>query len=542
MKGRYKGEEANKPCLARHQILIEAFLFTILVIYFQNQYGKPSLNVPNEGELELFHYISSSLIWAPTAIMRILILLIVYFSVSYTYAQDSTLTYSATLTLAGSTANTPFWLTANRNGTIPMDGTYASGTWAVSKTYNPSDPRIFQWSAGAEAITNYGLKGADLFFTDLYAAAKIGPVEFLAGQKKQIVGLVDSTFSSGSLAISGNSRPLPRFQISIPSFIPLSFTNDFLAIKASYSDGVLGASHINFGSTGRIPQTYFHHKQLYFRFGQSTGRLRIFAGMNHQAIWGGEDRIWPDYQHRISTSYWNAISGKTLDYKKISNHFGTSDIGAEWKTDIWSFFLYRQNIHENGSLFKVINFEDGLTGLKINRVQPYPAGDSYFSFKSATVEYVATSNQMNAFQPSTLILNETANYYNHYIYGNGWSYKGRGLGTPLIPEAGSTKSDEPTSAQQFSDNNRIRSIHGTATFMWLNWYIVAKGVYSHNLGTYLRPYTPARNQTSLMLSIEKKTTLLKNSTVAVSVGSDFGQLYPNATSLQISLRKSGFIN
>lgn len=121
-----------------------------------------------------------------------------------------------------------------------------------------------------------------------------------------------------------------------------------------------------------------------------------FAGINHQAIWGGEGKIAPLYEMKPIQAYWYTITGKTFNYTKIGNHFGTIDLGLQWKRKEWSYFIYRQNIYESGSLFKVINFTDGLNGLSIKRNKSRLAGTTYFQIRSILLEVVGTKDQTNS--------------------------------------------------------------------------------------------------------------------------------------------------
>jgi hypothetical protein len=475
--------------------------------------------------------------------MRILIFLAAFFSLSHARAQDSTLKYAASLVLAGATSHTPYWLHVNQYGSIPTNGNFASGKWSLYKIYHPNDPRLLQWSAGAEVVTNAGIpSNGQFFFTDIFASARLGPVEFLAGQKKSVVGLVDSSLTSGSLAFSGNSRPFPRLQISIPEFHPIAFTNYYIALKASYSDGRLGPADLAYGNTRQIPNTYFHQKQLYLRFGDYHSRLVLYTGINHQAIWGGEDKIWPIYKLTPGRAYWYTITGKSLDYKKIGDHFGSIDIAAQWKSRKWSYYVYRQNIYENSSIFKIINFSDGLTGIRLKKLHQLSKRPRAFKFQSLVVEYINTRSQTNEFSNSNLVLFQNANYFNHYIYKNGWSYYGRSIGTPLIPPSSLTREEIENSKSQFTNTNRNWAVHGAMSARWLNCSILFKGTYSHNLGTYLLPYDQPRNQLSFLLSAEKNIPFFKNSTFITSIASDIGKLYPNSTSLLIGIRKNGYLN
>jgi hypothetical protein len=475
--------------------------------------------------------------------MRICFFLSFIFSTSVCSGQDSTLIFKTSLFLAGSTGQTPFWMRANQNGAIPLNGTFASGQWAVYKVYNQNNPRIFQWSAGAELITNYGKSGlgktGDYFFTDLYVAAKIGPVEFLAGQKKSMTGLVDTVLTSGSLALSGNARPLPGFKISIPDFLPIGFTNDLISVKASYSDSRLGSSHINYGSTSYLPNTYFHQKSVYFRIGRAVNSFKMYTGINHQAIWGGEKELSPVNHLSTLNAYGYVILGKTLDYRKVGTHFGTIDLAGEWKGKNVNYFFYRQNIYETGSLFKANNFLDGLNGIRVNRIKPLRGKKTNFAINSFLLEVIGTQNQTNKSPLSGLAIFENGDYFNSYIYSRGWSYNGASIGTPLISSQELTNGDLPRNKTKFTNNNRSWIFHSGIAASWLNTQFLFKGTYSRNFGTYIDPFGSVKQQVSIQLSAEKKMKFLRNGNFIAIFYSDIGKLYPNSASVLLGYRKSG---
>jgi len=466
------------------------------------------------------------------------------FLASSIYAQDSTFQYSASVSLAGSTGQSPFWLYSNQNGIVPVSGSFILGDFAAYKVYNPNNPRIFQWSAGAELIASYGKerndKAGDYFLNDLYVAGRIGPVEFLAGQKKSIMGLVDTLLSSGSLAMSGNARPVPGFKISIPEFLPLHFTNDLVALKASYFDGRLGQGDVAYGSARSVPNIYLHQKSLYLRFGKNSHRLKVYAGINHQAIWGGEDKISPIQNLNRIDAYGYVILGRNLDARKVGSHFGTTDLGIEWRENDWTYFLYRQNIYDTGSLFKVINLTDGLNGFSIKRNKRQKKTES-FLINSFLFEVAGTQKQTNNSPLSDLTIFRTGDYYNSYIYKQGYSYKGSSIGTPLIPGQNTTDQELPRNKTGFTNSNRSWVFHSGLTASWLNTYFLFRGTYSRNFGTFVQPFETVKQQISLQVSAEKKVKFLKNGSFFASFYSDIGSLYPVSTSLLIGYRRSGLI-
>ena len=457
------------------------------------------------------------------------------------YAQDSTVLYKTSILLSGATDQTPFWVHANQNGNVPVNGNFALANIGIYKTYNPSNPRIFQWSAAAEVVANYSRK-PDLFLSDLYIAGKIGIFELFAGQKNTVTGLMDTTLTSGSLSIAGNSRPIPRLQFSIPDYLPLHFTRGLISFKFSYSDGFIGASEINYGIARQVPRSYFHQKTFYLKLGNNASRLHVYAGFNHQAMWGGEAEIMPLYNLAPLKAYWHTVTGKTFNFKKIGNHFGTVDIAGEWKGKNWSYFLYRQNIYETGSLFRIINFKDGLNGLRIRRNKPLNKPYKHFVFTSFLLEVLGTNDQINRSPFGDQIIYQNGNYYNNYIYRRGWSYKGKGIGTPFIPEAEITNEDLPANDAEFTNNNHLWAFHSGFTASWLQTSLRFKGTYSLNYGSLLSKFDSARQQLSLILSAEKKLKILNGCSIYSSISCDIGDLYPDSYGLLIGFRKAGFLD
>ncbi|WP_254411886.1 capsule assembly Wzi family protein [Dyadobacter diqingensis] len=472
--------------------------------------------------------------------MRLLLFVFGFLCCFCAHAQDSTLTVNLSLTLSGSTGSTPFWMRARQNGTIPTANHFVSGQWGLYKIYHPHNPRLFQWTAGAELITNYAKKG-DVFFTDLYIAGKLGGFELLAGQKKNIVSLIDSSLGTGSLSLSGNARPFPRIQISTPEFQPLNFTDGFVSVKGALSEGMLGASNIYFGSASAVPNTYFHHKQLYFRLGKYSDPLKVYFGMNHQAVWGGENQIAPILNTTSLKSYWNVLTGKSINHRKVGSNFGTTDLAIDFRVKNLKFFVYRNNIHENSSLFKIINFSDGLNGVTVRKENQRVKEKYFFIFNSINFEYLSLNNQKNQFHPQELVVNKIADYYNSYLYTRGWSNYGLSMGTPFVLANNQTNENLPERTNQFTNNNRIQVFHTALKWKMYKTELTFKGTYSTSSGTYLLPFSTAVNQLSLFIGAEQQLRIIKGK-ITAGIASDIGKLYPNSMALFIGVRKSAFLN
>nr|WP_295926916.1 capsule assembly Wzi family protein [uncultured Dyadobacter sp.] len=454
------------------------------------------------------------------------------------FGQDSTFFYSATVLGAASTSQTPFWLQTNQYGSVPSEGSFLSGRASFHRVYNVNNPRFFQWAGGAEVIATAG-KRSTAFFTDLFLAGKAGPVELSIGQRREIMGLADSSLTSGSFAFSHNFRPYPKIQIATPGFVNIIPANDILSFKFSYSDGILGPAGIHYGNVDHVDEVYLHHKSLYLKLGRKNHKLNFYAGFNHQVMWGGEDKIFSGGLKR-SDAYEYVVFGKPWQGSRVGNHFGTIDLAIEWKGSKWNTFLYRQNIYEDGSLSNLSNIADGLNGLRFKR-RSAPNRNSGVSLNTLLMEFVYTKNQGGAiFDFQTGVFGQD-NYFNHYVYNQGWSYKGRTMGTPLISPQTAFRNELTYQGPEFTTNNKIMAYHLAAELSWHKLNFLLKGTYSLNSGTYRKPFDPALHQASFIVRAESPLSAKFNDYISLNFAADIGKLYPNNLALMVSWRKSGFI-
>jgi hypothetical protein len=453
------------------------------------------------------------------------------------FAQDSTLYYFTEVNGAVSGKNVPFWLHANQFGTVPDQGSFLSAQLGGYKVYNTNNPRFFQWSAGLSAVAIAG-KSSDLFLTDAYIAGKVGPVEISVGQRKDFSGLGDSLLTSGFFALSNNARPYPKIKISTPKFVNIIPRNDILAFNFSYSDGLLGGARVTYGNTDFIPELYIHHKALYIRLGGPSHKMSVFGGFNHQAMWGGEEKIFSGGLKR-SKAYEYVVLGKPWAASRVGNHFGTIDLALQLNGKKWNILLYRQSIYEDGSLSNLSNIVDGLNGLRFKRVKN-TQDNGGLKLNTLLLEHIYTKNQGgDVFDFSTGVFGND-NYYNHYVYAQGWSYRGRTLGNPLIAPQSMTRAEIPVRTNDFTVNNRIAGIHIASELSWNKSLILIKGTFTKNSGTYANGFNPALNQSSILVRLAQPIPFLNGSFLNVSLATDIGKLYTSNSALMIGLSKSGF--
>lgn len=464
-----------------------------------------------------------------------------------TSQSDSTTSSVEILGLGSTGSRTPFWNQTNQWGIVPTENAVSirgsrQHFWNLT-TKNGSKTN-WQAEAGGELVGNIS-KNSQLILPQAYAAISYKNWEFSAGRRKQWVGLADSTLGTGSYIWSGNAIPIPRIQISLKEYSPVPYTRNWLAIKGFYADGWF--------DTNRpvTSQLKLHQKQLYGRIRKPGSWLTIYGGFNHQVQWGGRSpyltidgqmpKGFKDYLYMITGTNPRGSLDTTLvsdfdNSNRVGNHLGTIDMALEIQGNNSTWFFYRQNIYEDGSLYFLTNIADGLNGLRIRRKN---AVGRVFSISELTFEGLYTKSQGG---PSFILKDDKKrgkdNYFNNSQVRDGWSYNGRTIGTPFIPPTSETIWKYPNYADFFTSNNRVWVLHTGMRGSFLNRYEwTTKLSYSSNIGVYDQPFPKTVYQFSGLLAVQTKVNWLGGTVLKGSIATDIGELYPNSTGIMLSLRK-----
>ncbi|WP_269013744.1 capsule assembly Wzi family protein [Aquirufa nivalisilvae] len=394
----------------------------------------------------------------------------------------------------------PLWLRANQYGLVPASGSYGFSAFSHRMGYRPK--KQVDWAYGFSTQVNLGENKADVFFPELYVKSKVGIFELVVGRQKQIFGLVDSTLSSGSYIWSGNALPIPKVELQVKEYWSPGFLKGVLAFKGNYSHGWFENSRED------VKDFYLHQKSFYGRFGKPNWKVKFYAGFNHQVQWGGKLKyadpynvnshngiIPSDFNTYVSvvTGRSNAIKGDTATYgyndgfNRSGNHLGTVDIGLEVELNQAKIFFYRQSIYEDGSLYYGNNITDGLHGLSITRKADQ-------GLIKVVLEYLNTTSQGgNTFNDQSKIRGFD-DYLNNGVYQNGWTYFGKGIGTPLLTL--DSESDLNPTNSIYYDNNRVEAFYAAGEFAFGDNKIQLRASLSNAIGWFGKEYSPVKKQYS----------------------------------------------
>ena len=452
----------------------------------------------------------------------------------------------------------PFWFRANQYGSVPLPGTSGSLLGAIYKDYDTTRKHKIDWGAGFETRANFG-KGSNLTLIEGYVKGRLGVFELKAGRAKEIVGLVDSTLSTGAFSVSGNALGIPKVELSIPDYYSIHFLGDLFAIKGGYAFGYVGDLGLTHGLVDHA-ETYYQQEQLYGRFGKPNWRLKLYGGIYHEVYYGGEKNIYGSNVFLLSPfqSLIYAAIGKTYNspknvnnrgaQSKVGNHLGSVDLGLEYSFSSVRLMLYRQSIYDVGALFHLANIADGINGLSLTNTSK----DTHVvNWHKVLFEFVYTVDQAGYFD-STESKSGDEDYYNNSMYLTGWSYKGLNVGNPLVTDRRYARSTLATDPDDYFINNRVRAFNlgfeGSVSMI----NVLLKLTYSNNYGTYgtspeghslgghhsVPKYGLFGQVNQFSGYLEANKALSKGYHLGVAIAGDDGGLYYNSLGVLLKLSRA----
>lgn len=473
----------------------------------------------------------------------LLFILIAFFSSLGTFGQN----VEGTLELQLNANNhVPFWMRANKFGSVPSKGTSGSFIGNIYKHYGDTSAfKKFDYGLGLEVRANIGSEST-VTVIEGYGKVKYDFIEIRAGRFKEFLGLVDSSLSIGSFSISGNALGIPKIELRVPEYWP---REGLISARGNYAHGWHGYIPTK-GTNAQVDSmyTYFHQKSLWVRIARPQWKFKLYGGFVDNAYWGDEHKMHESFRLSKAQRYWSVVSGKNWQGSKVGNHLGSIDLRAEYDFQNHKIALYRQFFYEVGALWHLANIADGLLGVTL---QKKAAKHGIWDWNKLLLEFLYTKHQAGDLS-GKITPTGAENYYNHYIYNYGWSYQSYALGTPFITTHHTARKKLPTATNQYFINNRLWAFQLAAEGSIKQWNGSLKLSYSRNFGTYftgpdpfltldgklsypLEETFPISNQFSFY--VEGSKPLKNNFTAKFLLAADLGKLLPDAAGLTVSLGK-----
>jgi hypothetical protein len=463
----------------------------------------------------------------------------------------------------GTTPGTvPFWMRSNQYGSVPLSGASGSVVGRYVREYkflNESSSsndknHLFDFGYGADIRANGG-KNSNIQIIEAYAKAKAWIFQLKAGRSKDVTGINgDTSLTSGNFVISGNALGIPKIELSIPEYYRVPIFDGLFSFKGIFSHGWVGTTRML--NSDKRPTTYFHQKSLYGRLSKEDWKISLEAGFNHQSYWGAEKVIYnslytlSDFETFMYVLLGKAYHSPGIPGSKIGNQIGSIDVAVQYDFPGIKFKAYRQQFYDIGGLFHLANLRDGLNGVSFHNTGQ--SSSQGIQWKSFLFEVFHSYNQGGEVW-SKPTPSGPEDYYNNYMYRDGWSYRGDNLGNPFITSIKYAKAGQATSDQYFI-NNRVTAFHVGLNGNVNNYDVTIKSSYSLNYGTFqtspaakLSGNVKVYNTTNLFHKVDQFSLYLqtgrkfaKDMYLGAELGFDTGQLLDDSFGIGIKLRKSFF--
>jgi len=419
--------------------------------------------------------------------------------------------------------------------------------WNVNHQYGKYSLDPFEAIAGVNIISSdtsetlihfdYGLEGYQLVGSNSrsvlhqgYAAVRTPLVAIRAGMKEETIGSQDSSLTLGGTVWSHNARPMPKLVIETPGFVDVPLTKGYLEVNGSLAHGW-------FEQDRYVKDIFLHQKYLYLRIGGDF-MFNASYGIIHFAQWGG---VSPNPRFGNLPADWDAYKkvfivqegdSGTVDnsevINKLGNHNGSRQYRVNYNGQALTASIYYQTIFEDGSGFSKDFYEDGIGGVSI-KTKEKDKLINHFLF-----EYLKTTYQSGPLHDSAgIVLRGNDNYFNHYIYNDGWSHHGMTIGSPLITSPLYNKTSRGIK------NNRVFALHLGFGGIFNSIPYQTYFTYSTNEGTFDNPFNAKHKQFSWYLEATFPTGFY-DVDLNIKLAADVGEMYGNNLGLILMLRKSLF--
>ena len=223
---------------------------------------------------------------------------------------------------------------------------------------------------------------------------------------------LNDKLSSGSMLIGKNALPIPK--IGLLGEYHIKKKNK---LKFSY-----GIAHSILDKNDVYNESPFIHEKFLYLI-KNNNNYEYGLGFVHEAMWGGSTYVNGKFPSSFNDflKVFTSADGEKMEGQPhanaLGNHLGIWDFYYSKKSKSNILKLYYQHFFEDTSGLRFQNRFDGLWGIEYKDLS---------SKLNYVLEYINTSNQ----DRDPPYVNE--NYYNHFEYTLGWSYKGYVLGNPFI--------------------------------------------------------------------------------------------------------------
>lgn len=472
-----------------------------------------------------------------------------------------------------SKGETPLWLNANKYGLSSLEGENGYIRTAVWRDEKSDSTRRWGIGYGFDMAMATGYTSATVL-QQAYVQLRWLHGSLSAGSRERPLELKNTALSSGSQTLGINARPVPQIRLAIDDYWITPLFNGWLRFKGHIAYGWMTDQNWQHDFTGRktkyADNVKYHSKAGYLMIGNpdrfypfsvelGLEMASTFGGVAYKPTSSGEmEEIKGESGIK---SYWHAfIPGGAEAVEEAHKNTAGNQVGSwllriNYDTDTWRLSVYADKFFEDHSAMFHLDYDGYGSGTewkqaKKSKFIAYDFRDIMLGaeycqkdgtwLRDIVAEYVYTKYQSGPFlhEHSSELADHVGgndNYYNHYIY-TGWQHWGQVIGNPLYRSP-----IYNTDGRIMVENSRFMAFYlGIAgePIDGLTYRIRAS--YQDGLGTYERPYTRKKHNTSF--AVEATYALKHGWSASLAYGMDFGHILGYNSGAQLTITKRGLLN
>lgn len=444
---------------------------------------------------------------------------------------------------------TPFWLSANRYGVVPVESgnTYFRAAGFYNGTFGRSGD--FRWGAGADLLAVYP-RYKNVYTQQLYAQIGWKKGLLTVGSKEQPSTFLNNNLSSGDICESNNARPIPGIRLELDEYVTIPFTKGWLSFKGFMTVGKsMDKAYLKDFSAGTgqnyINDVLWHTKSGTLRIKDTEGGKPFWAeiGLFHGAQWGGtstnpalgkQPSSFKDFLRIFMGKEGGEGSSDRDKLNTLGNHYGKYQIKLGYEHRLFDIEGYIQHFFDDKSGMELANWKDGLFGIEVKpKNLPW--------LKAVVFEYFNTRDQSG---PIHFIEYDRPargggvdDYYNNLEYFTGLSYFGQTIGNPLI-----ISPINNTDHTLMFKNNRVKAFNlGAEGFILPELTYIVKISHIKGYGTHNSPFANRNYGFSGMVAVQYSPELFAGWSAGCRLGLDHGTWIGNQFGAAFTITKSGTI-
>lgn len=450
------------------------------------------------------------------------------------YAQDTPSFWKSSVTAfaTGSTSGTlPFWLYANQYGVSDPQSANTGLRLRTQRSFTTQSGPDYE--IGGELIGRAS-SHSTVYLHELYGRIEYGGIQLTAGRHEQIMDLIQTPLSLGSVTWSTNASPIPKVSLSTDGYLSIPGTGSALAVNGYFANGWLENDRF-------VKNALLHEKYLHLRILSPDALVTAHVGMTHHAMWGGtHPQRGGQPSGFIDWAY--VVRGRSRTTNTGARATGVNQLASyDFRLDATiegvEARIYRQFYHEDTPSLWFRNPWDGIWGLHLDRKE------SSSLVHTLLWEHLRMTRHNAKFSEGEERGEDT--YYDHSVYRGGWTYQGRTLGVPLITTPATTPG--VNNALPGIANSIVVAHHlGVEGRLYPSLSYQLLGTYSRNYGAQGVCETPACNnridrrtdrkdQYSFQVALRTRLLDKRRLWLRTAVAFDTGELYDDRMGLSVQL-------